>query len=83
MAAAAAVVRPETSDGRPRDPGNLVSGLSIMPDVSIPRILLARPFVRSSSGEAGDHAGMGGAGHGADDDRVEEDTELPFLFRDS
>ena len=34
------------------------------------------------SREAGDHAGMGGAGHRADDDRVKEDTKLLLLLRD-
>ena len=32
-------------------------------------------------GEAGDHAGLGAAGHGADHDGVEEDTELLLLGR--
>ena len=34
------------------------------------------PFLK---GEAGDHAGLGRAGNGADDDRVEEDAELALL----
>ena len=35
---------------------------------------------RSWPGEAGDHAGLGGAGDAADDDGVEEDPELVFLL---
>ena len=34
------------------------------------------------AGEAGDHPGLGRAGHRADDDRVEEDAQLGLLGRD-
>ena len=33
-------------------------------------------------GEAGDHPGLRRAGHGADDDRVEEDAQLGLLLGD-
>ena len=39
----------------------------------------ARPVL---SGEPGDHAGVGAAGHGAHDDRVEVDAELLLLLVD-
>src|SRR6185437_13634365 len=65
------------------DPGNLVAGL---PDRR--RGIDAKDSSGATLGpliqgrEAGDHAGMGGAGHRADNDRVEEDTQLLLLLRD-
>ena len=56
---------------------------SIVADASMPRTLRGRPWVALVQGrEAGDHAGMGGTGHRADDDRVEEDAQLLLLLRD-
>src|SRR6266508_847300 len=65
------------------DPSNLVAGLlqrrgrvdaEDPPGATMGALLQGR--------EAGDHARVGGAGHRAHDDRVEEDTELPLLLRD-
>ena len=70
--------RPIASAVRAGDPGDLVPRLldrrRAVDAEHLPLALLGR--------EAGDHPGMRRAGHGADDDRVEEDSELALLLGD-
>jgi hypothetical protein len=48
----------------------------------MPRTRLGRPPASASAAKPRDHPGLRAAGHGADDDRVEEDAELALLVRD-
>lgn len=49
-------------------------------EASTPMILRGRPALLGERGEARDHAGLGGAGHRADDHGVEEDAERALLL---
>ena len=63
---------PDQLGGVPGDPLHLRAGL-----LELGRGVDAdHPARAVLAGEAGDHPGVGGAGDGADDDRVEEDAEL-------